>query len=361
MSKSHLHTLDGLRGVAALAVVFFHLGLWTSVPWFFAHGYLAVDFFFCLSGFVIAYVYKQRFDEGLKFSEFVAQRMIRLYPVIAIGMILGLLFFAGFSFAARNQPYVLTDVIVAFAVNIFLIPFVGVKSVVGDSIYPLNSPFWSIFFEILINLAWAAGLRRVPAWLLFLVSSVLALVFFPLLHDLDIGGVWNQFWWGLLRVSVGFSAGLFIFDLYSRGYRLPSINAVWLLLGLGVLLAIPEWQNVWLDLLCVLFVFPVMTMLGVTAVSDGRLGRFMDLTGELSYPMYGVHRPVCLAFTIVILKLESGPAGIVLAIVGGFALAVVAGFAASRWLDQPFRDYLRLKYKAWRGAGKYRSVAAQAD
>lgn len=347
MSSAHIRTLDGLRGVAALAVVFFHLGLWAKMPLLFSHGYLAVDFFFCLSGFVIAYAFKKRFEQGLGFWEFVALRMIRLYPIIAIGMVLGLLYTGVVSLVFRNQPFAIRDVISAFSLNIFLIPYLGFESKVGGAIYPLNSPFWSIFYEILINFAWALFLRRIPAWVFFLASVIAALIFFPLLPDFEVGGGWDQFYWGLLRVCLGFGAGLWVFELYSKGIRLPAVNSVYILGVLTIILAVPEWHNVWFDLAVVIVACPLLTLFGITAVAGNTSLRFMTFAGEISYPIYGIHRPICLGLTSVGTKAALGVFAMSGIIAFAFVASIVVAVVVSRWFDEPARKYLLARFRGF--------------
>lgn len=91
-SKPHYELLDGLRGVAALLVVWYHLfeAFATSpVDQRFNHGYLAVDFFFLLSGFVIGYAYDERWGRGLRMRDFIKRRLIRLHPMVVLGALLG--------------------------------------------------------------------------------------------------------------------------------------------------------------------------------------------------------------------------------------------------------------------------------
>src|SRR5580693_5691081 len=89
-SKHHIATLDGLRGVAALDVMAFHGTFGTTFHQYVSRGYLAVDFFFVLSGYVIARAYEARLEAGWSKREFFRIRAIRLYPMIVIGMALGL-------------------------------------------------------------------------------------------------------------------------------------------------------------------------------------------------------------------------------------------------------------------------------
>src|SRR5690242_20549587 len=91
-ARQHFPALDGLRGVAALAVVVFHfmemvIGNYSQL--FIGHGWLAVDFFFCLSGFVIGYAYDDRIG-AMGLRKFARVRLIRLHPMVVFGSVLGL-------------------------------------------------------------------------------------------------------------------------------------------------------------------------------------------------------------------------------------------------------------------------------
>ena len=98
-SKQHYALLDGLRGVAAFLVVWYHIfegyafasgSMITMVN----HGYLAVDFFFMLSGFVISYAYDDRWNKTIDYKGFFKRRLIRLHPMVVLGAIIGAITFA---------------------------------------------------------------------------------------------------------------------------------------------------------------------------------------------------------------------------------------------------------------------------
>ena len=95
-SKPHYEILDGLRGVAAVMVVIFHLfeahAGGNHLTQIINHGYLAVDFFFMLSGFVIGYAYDDRWNR-MSIGTFFKRRVIRLHPMVIVGSIIGALFF----------------------------------------------------------------------------------------------------------------------------------------------------------------------------------------------------------------------------------------------------------------------------
>ena len=94
-SKPRYEILDGLRGVAAMLVVAFHLfetyfHMAPDQP--INHGYLAVDFFFVLSGFVIGYAYDDRWDK-MSLGNFFKRRLIRLHPMLMFGTLFGAMMF----------------------------------------------------------------------------------------------------------------------------------------------------------------------------------------------------------------------------------------------------------------------------
>ncbi|MCB2057920.1 MAG: acyltransferase [Novosphingobium sp.] len=83
---ARLSQLDGLRGIAALAIMLFHLAavFHTSGP--FVRGYLFVDLFFLLSGFVLAVSTERKLASGIGALEFAASRFVRLWPLVAVGV-----------------------------------------------------------------------------------------------------------------------------------------------------------------------------------------------------------------------------------------------------------------------------------
>src|ERR1700710_1324405 len=122
-TKQHFEILDGLRGVAALAVVTFHFMEWIYAPDenFIGHGFLAVDFFFCLSGFVIGYAYDDRISQMGVF-EFFKSRIIRLHPLVISGSVLGLLAFLFDPFGGHPELYSAGKIILTFLCSVLLIP-----------------------------------------------------------------------------------------------------------------------------------------------------------------------------------------------------------------------------------------------
>lgn len=175
-TKQHFLALDGLRGVAALMVVIFHfmemvIGDYSKL-WI-GHGWLAVDFFFCLSGFVIGYAYDDRVG-NMGLWKFLELRLIRLHPMVVFGSVLGLLTLLVDPFRAGALGYSAGRVALMFLTSIFLIPY-PVMHERGFSLFSLNSPAWSLFWEYVANFAYAILFYRWSRrWLI--VATVFAAV-----------------------------------------------------------------------------------------------------------------------------------------------------------------------------------------
>ena len=152
-SKNHYPILDGLRGVASVLVIMFHvLETFTGGNKFIQiinHGYLAVDFFFLLSGFVVSYAYDDRWDKMTQW-DFYKRRLVRLQPMVIMGSLIGAALFyfqAGPAFPAIAQTPV-WKLLLVMVIGATLIPVPESMDIRGWSeMHPLNGPAWSLFFE----------------------------------------------------------------------------------------------------------------------------------------------------------------------------------------------------------------------
>lgn len=312
-SKPHYELLDGLRGVAALLVVWYHLfeAFATSpVDQRFNHGYLAVDFFFLLSGFVIGYAYDERWGRGLRMRDFIKRRLIRLHPMVVLGALLGAAaFFVQGSVRWNGEPVSTGIVLAALLCGLLLIPAwpgAGHEVRGNGEMYPLNGPGWSLFFEYLGNLLYMLLLRRLPTrWLTLLVALTGAALAAFAIGDLSgyghLGVGWtlagSNFPGGMLRLLFAFPAGL----LLARRFRPVRIRgAFWLCsLSLAVLLAMPyvgseqnHLFNGLYDTLSTLLLFPLLLWLGASGhATDAATARICGFLGDISYPLYMVHYP----------------------------------------------------------------------
>jgi peptidoglycan/LPS O-acetylase OafA/YrhL len=318
-----------LRGVAALAVLAFHVDFSIGDVHLFKHGYLAVDFFFLLSGFVIGAAYERRLTDGLSTPSYLGLRLKRLYPMIVLGAGLGLIA-AMFRDTAYN-PWL------ALALQLALIPYA-----LTSSAYPLNYAQWSLFYELLINLihAWARPLatNRVLAWIA--VASGLGLFLAEtLVGTLDLGNFREEAWGGLLRVAFSFSAGLLIFRLHQAGrlpvFRLPLILPV---AALTLVLIQPAYSPI-PSAVFVTLVFPVILIVTLSAELRPGAARPAELAGAISYPLYLTHAPVVNLARLAGLKPDDGVAGFAYWVVAVAAI-ILLSWLVERVYEAPIRRAL---------------------
>ena len=166
-TKPHYDILDGLRGVAAIMVVWFHLfeAYATShLDQRINHGYLAVDFFFILSGFVIGYAYDDRWKKKMSVKDFLKRRLIRLHPMVVMGAVIGAVMFYFQGCSVWDVSAVsLSMLLTATLLNALLIPATPGSEIRGlGEMYPLNGPSWSLFFEYIGNVLYALFIRKLP-------------------------------------------------------------------------------------------------------------------------------------------------------------------------------------------------------
>ena len=133
------HLLDGLRGIAAVIVVMLHAPIQYTSHFRFHGSFLAVDFFFCLSGFVIAFSYEKRLRSFLDLRTFAIARIIRLYPLAALGTVTGALMLA-FGFHNHGRTFTVGSLITHLLLGILIVP-----STRYDVLFPLNPVVWTHF------------------------------------------------------------------------------------------------------------------------------------------------------------------------------------------------------------------------
>lgn len=294
--KSHFLTLDGLRGVAALAVLLFHRRWYAPGGHFLDHAYLAVDFFFGLSGFVIAHAYEGRIvSRSMSFADFVLVRAIRLYPMLILSGFLGGVVWI---ILGHSEP----DVLIATVCAMFGLPTPFPASVAegsGETPFPINSPTWSLFFEMTINVVYALIAKFLTSRLLgtIVVGTLLWLVYAAISQSTlgHLGVYYNLFWGGIPRTAFSFFMGVAIYRMATMGHlpaiRLPALGLALLLLLVFIPPSNAGPKNVYYDLTCVILVFPVIIILGCKNAPSDRLSTTAYLSGALSYPIYLLHYP----------------------------------------------------------------------
>ncbi|MDJ1506369.1 acyltransferase [Xanthocytophaga agilis] len=362
-SKSHYEILDALRGVAAIMVVVFHIleafSFGDHRKQIINHGYLAVDFFFLLSGFVISHAYDDRWNT-MTWQDFFKRRLIRLHPMIIMGMIIGVIGFLSYTFPevytlSRDVSFGRVMLVMLIGFTLFPLP-VSMDIRGWIEMHPLNGPAWSLFFEYIANILYAFLLRKISNTVL---AVLVALAGFALVHwavtgpSGDLIGGWSldplQFRIGLTRLLFPFLAGILLARVSKPGYIKNAF--VWCSLLLILVLAFPRvggdrlWLNGIYDSLSVIVVFPVIIYMGASGTIEGkgllRIGRFL---GDISYPIYIIHYPLIYIFTGWVIEdkiplAEAWPVGLLVLVA-----SLLIAYSSLKWYDIPVRKWLTERF-----------------
>ena len=364
VSKPHYLILDGLRGVAAIMVVCFHLFEAHSASRFeqiINHGYLAVDFFFLLSGFVIGFAYDDRWSK-MTVTGFFKRRLLRLLPMVVMGMVIGALcfYFQDGALWPKIQEVPVWKMLLVMVIGFTLIPVPSSMDIRGwQEMHPLDGPGWSLFFEYIANIFYGLFVKNWSKKTLavLVILSAVALVHLAVTNvNGDVIGGWSlefqQLRIGFTRMMYPFFAGL----LLSRMGKLIKVNRafLWCSLIIIIVLAIPRiggtthvWMNGLYDSLSIIFIFPLIVLMGAGGlVSGAKATKFCKFLGEISYPLYITHYPLIYIYTAWVydkkITLQHGyPIGL-LVLVSSIAVA----YACLKFYDEPVRAWLKKKVLA---------------
>jgi peptidoglycan/LPS O-acetylase OafA/YrhL len=337
--------LDGMRGLAALAVITDHVPseiMRTLLP----GRYLAVDFFFVLSGFVLAHVYGERLKQGMGLFSFMRVRLIRLYPLYLAAVLIS--FAMSVLVAVRGwEPYALWQVFTSLAFALLLIPCPPSLSLWPNAPFPLVGPSWSLFFELVINVVFALVGRFLTTTLclLFMGAGAAALTF-ATFAGVEIGGhAWSNFTGGLLRVTFGFFAGVWIYKMRER-WTAPALPvwAAFMILFAAMSMPAPHALRPYWDLFAILFIFPPLVALSANARANGKLLDFCAFVGLVSYGVYVLHVPL-FAWARLALQhfglYEQLPGAAMVALMA--VVAVIVAWVLHMVYDVPVRRFLSRK------------------
>lgn len=361
ISKPHYPVLDGLRGVAAIMVVSFHLFEAHATSRFnqiINHGYLAVDFFFLLSGFVVSYAYDDRWST-MSIGSFFKRRLVRLQPMVIMGSIIGAICF---YFQTSGLWPMIENVLIGKMLLIMLIGFTLIPVPISmdirgwNEMHPLNGPGWSLFFEYIANILYALFIRNFSkkALSLLVILSGAALVHLAVTNPTgDVIGGWSldaiQLRIGFTRMMYPFFAGL----LLSRIAKVKQIKQafLWCSLLIIIVLAFPRiggtehlWMNGLYDSLSIIFIFPAIVFLGAGGeVRSKYAARICKFLGDISYPIYITHYPLIYVYTAWVynkkVPLRDGyPIGIIVLI-----SAIIIAYTCLKLYDEPVRLWLKNK------------------
>ena len=371
-SKPRFAILDGLRGVAALLIVAFHLFenySFNPATQIINHGYLAVDFFFMLSGFVMGYAYDDRWN-SMSLGNFIKRRLIRLHPMVLMGTVISVFLFyysecPDFPLVGKTQWWqLLLAMLLAFAM--FPVPQSMDVRGIGE-INPLNSPVWSLQWEYLANLFYALVIRHFSKSQLAFFAGCSAILTLTLCFNIDLFGFlqarqdeaytviggWSltpdQLQIGLTRLLYPFFIGLLI----SRTRKFISIRAGfwWCSLLIAVALAMPRlgisdqpWHNGLYEAVCILLLFPILVSIGAGSKIIGRSARICDILGHLSYPLYITHYPFIYVQLAWLSHHQNAPLAMHITVsVSTYLLAIAVAWASLKAYDLPVRKWLKSK------------------
>lgn len=376
--KPRYEILDGLRGVAALMVVAFHLlETYSKGPseQIINHGYLAVDFFFVLSGFVIGYAYDDRWGK-MSIGTFFKRRLVRLHPMVVAGTLIGaaLFFFAGTAFP-KTMEVEGWKFALCLVMGLLMIPCgMGLDIRGWGETNSFNGPNWSLTYEYIANVLYAFIFRYLPKVALAVLCAVCAVFTLDLTLGWDIFGLfpngpqynviggWSltaqQIYVGFARLLYPFLCGLLISRILPlrRSESNPSGSPIhlkggfwWCALAIVVIFSVPciggrqcLWDGLY-QAVCVLIVFPLLVLAGAGSVTtDAKSTAVCKWMGEISYPLYITHFPLMYIQMNWGAEHADAPLWQHIAVsTGVFFVAVILAWGLLKIYDTPVREWLK--------------------
>lgn len=373
--KPHYFILDGLRGVAAILVVAYHIFevyATDTATGIINHGYLAVDFFFVLSGFVVAYAYDDRWRK-MTLKQFFERRLIRLHPLVILGIVIGVvLFYFGscgdFPLVART-PF--GKVMVMALLSCFMIPALPSMDIRGwAELYPLNGSSWTLFWEYLANIGYALVVRHLSKSILIVLTIIAAFLTVNVTMNIDILG-WLRFrgantytmnggW--VMVTSEGFIGVSRVLYPYLIGMLLFRMNKTICVKGafwvgavlLIILLAMPRlgvgdyaWLNGLYESIAILVAFPFIVSVGAGSAVMGTSQRLCKVLGKISYPLYITHFPFIYVQDAWVRNHQGLPLSIhILVNAVLFIVLIAVALIVAEFYDAPVRAWLKRRLSA---------------
>ena len=376
-SKPRYEIIDGLRGVAALIVVAFHLFETYSKGTDYQilnHGYLAVDFFFILSGFVVGYAYDDRWDR-MSLTDFFKRRLVRLHPLVIMGTLIGaLMFYLGdnprLPLIGETPWY---QVLLIMLLGMTMLPALRPWDIRGwGETNPLNGPTWSLMWEYIANILYALFLRHLPKAVLTILVAVSAVLTLDICLNLDIfvllaGREWaantviggwsinaEQGYIGAVRLAFPFLCGLLI----SRSGRLIKLRGSfwWCSSIIALTLCLPcipggtkgdiSCLNGWYNAICILILFQLVIMMGAgSSISDKRSIAVCKFLGDISYTLYITHFPwTFVQMQWVCLHKDAPLSQHIFVSVAVFIICIAIAYAVLKLYDEPVRQWLKQRF-----------------
>ena len=349
LPKKTFETMNGLRGLAALLVVVWHGGSnWYGnyVP---PSSYLAVDLFFVLSGFVIAYSYQRRLADGMTTRQFFIIRLVRLYPLYFLGTMISCGILLAWSVIHQQVASGLAGVMASMPFALAMLPTpIWIDGQIHGDLYPFNVPAWSLFFEIVVNLTYAASSRwwSTRNIIIMMTVSAVLLLFSNDWFDVQLGWGAGGFNWttmpfGLLRVFYSFPAGVLIYRLMRQSQLpLPQLGN-WAVFAIFPLLFIGHSD--WSCKISLFLGFPLLVGLASLSEPVGTMRRLCGQLGSASYAVYAIHYPLIGFALLAQSKFRFDPSSSYIGILFLVSIVLVA-LIVDRWFDSPIRNALTQRF-----------------
>ena len=357
-----------MRGVAALMILLYHVFndaksffVWPTPVYEFYHSFLGVDFFFILSGFVMGYAYDRQWKDSMTLGGFVRRRLIRLHPMVVMGVLLGAVAFAVQGFVKWDGTDVgLQNLMLVTLLGLFLIPSPSSIEVRGfTEIFPLNGPHWSLFFEYIGSLLYGLVLHKLSTkWLrVWVACSIISIAGFALLtEDGSIAYGWSSeplsLWGGALRMLYAYPMGLLMARVFRERQPKPIKGHIFLLcsLALAILLGLPFLGNkdaeTIFQLVCIFSFFPTVIWLAARGSVAGWKQKTVSFLGRLSYPLYAIHYPFIYLYIAWIQQSGYSYTGFShpwAAALIALAVPIVVATLCMLFYDEPLRRFLTRK------------------
>jgi peptidoglycan/LPS O-acetylase OafA/YrhL len=336
-------SLDAIRGIAALLVAGYHFG--QRFGGFVPEGYLAVDLFFALSGFVIALSYSEKLARGLTLTDFGRRRLIRLYPLYLLGLFLGIMSLAALAIRHPDASLSLSKLGVSSGLGVIMLPAVlGERGWFTGPLYPLNGPVWSLAIEASVNFVFALGLYRVASkWLVSICICAAAYLMLhlnsPLWANMGWGWGWSNLGGGIARALFSFPLGMLIWRwVRVDGRRESHLAFAVFTIVAALLCAYPhDSYRKSYELGAIFVAFPILIVAGIMFEPPRWFRPYALWLGDISYAVYAIHWPLIAATGFVFEKAGLARLG---GLVVFLAICTVGGMAAHFAFDVPVRNLL---------------------
>jgi peptidoglycan/LPS O-acetylase OafA/YrhL len=336
--------MDGARGVAAATVMVYHIAAAFGWPSVIPGSFLAVDMFFLMSGFVVAFSYEKRLRSGaMSFGRFVKVRAIRLAPLYFAACGLGMLFFLGKIAVGQPDAPAILEVATATGLNLLFLPAPPIESL-GSGMFPFAPAAWSLAFEMWGCVAYALiiprlGTRGVAALSLtgLVALAILAFGF----GTTDMGWGLGNLWGGGARFVFSFLLGVILFR--TAGHLSGEKGWYWAACAAVLLFIFTPHNAVAPQLFWIMAAFPLFIVLALQLRPEGLLATLCEHLGRQSYALYILHTPIIMLTSGTAQFLAPDIAANSPWMLGIAALAgvLIASAVLTYAFDEPVRRWLR--------------------